>query len=931
MRANPFVSVALAAVAVFAAGARAQGVPPSEAAVKELAKIVAVEEQERDLAKAESLYREALAGKALSEEARTLANARLAALLTRLGRAREAEPFAEAAARGEGAVVTLDDVVNGLVTNGQDTERTKALRAKARELVQRLLATTQGGGGTEVWSQLQWVGDPAVPEIAAALEASSTQASTVRPQIVSGLAGLLWGNESEAAAAHLRRLAASDNAAFREVLYEAAGSAVRGPRAARAAIAMLVAEPLDELAAKLVGPAWLAAGAETAIAAAETKGPAVRAEVLNRAHGAKLRRPVLARLHAMVRAARREADPSLTRATQRFVCSNTSQESPEGVELLIEMLPELQYGPNAAQPTGAGLPAEWRQSGDNSRLTPAAAAHLWPLLVAAARAVPPVSPQANWLAAMLERCAQELDARIVPDAIAIAERIPFAPNQGLIRLFWGKVTPANAAAVLSLWEPLTADHARAELLDVLANAELPIELYEPLSQRGTPWAGDGPEQTGLLLRALVATGHPDAAPRVLDWWRERKDERAVKTASNLLRLGARTRDERVRAGMREVAGHTNSKEQRSRLLLALLSMHDAAALELLALPNQDAVRHPYAAKKPHESAMMLTPLQYLLYRDPDPPHGFTEAEIVAVLQRHFAERIPRLLPEQFSIGAIPDTVLGELARLLGRGGDGGGGNPQGWVGAALRRARDGDASRGALRDWARQQLQSGEVLLQRWVLMELTDDQLQALREPVEALIQGEDHGIAELAARRLLDAAVDLPPEKLARHPHPDVRELLPYAVVTARMPNAADHVVALLADPDPSVRRAAASAAGVVLAKDAVPQLLPLLRDPDEAVRKAAADALTRIRFFHEQQAHWDRVLKGLDASPASAAEKLLLQGKPGAPKEQRLLAIQSLGTLGVPEALPFLIEWSQDADPDVAKRAKDAITQIHLHPRR
>ena len=122
-----------------------------------------------------------------------------------------------------------------------------------------------------------------------------------------------------------------------------------------------------------------------------------------------------------------------------------------------------------------------------------------------------------------------------------------------------------------------------------------------------------------------------------------------------------------------------------------------------------------------------------------------------------------------------------------------------------------------------------------------------------------------------------------------------------------------------------------GSIVSKAAVPDLITMLRDPDEEARKAAADALTKIRFYHEQQAHWDRVLKGMDASPASAAEKLLLQGKAGAPKDQRLLAITSLGSLGVPEALPFLIDWTQDADADVQKAAKEAITQIHLHPRK
>jgi HEAT repeat protein len=142
---------------------------------------------------------------------------------------------------------------------------------------------------------------------------------------------------------------------------------------------------------------------------------------------------------------------------------------------------------------------------------------------------------------------------------------------------------------------------------------------------------------------------------------------------------------------------------------------------------------------------------------------------------------------------------------------------------------------------------------------------------------------------------------------------------------------VLPLLHDASASVRSVAANYLGSVVSKDAVPGLIELLRDTDGGVREQATAALTRIRFYHEQQAHWDRVLKGLDASPASAAEKLLVQAKPGASKQQRLLAIKSLGVLGVPEALPFLIEWSQESDGEIQVAAKEAITQIHLSPRK
>jgi HEAT repeat protein len=133
-------------------------------------------------------------------------------------------------------------------------------------------------------------------------------------------------------------------------------------------------------------------------------------------------------------------------------------------------------------------------------------------------------------------------------------------------------------------------------------------------------------------------------------------------------------------------------------------------------------------------------------------------------------------------------------------------------------------------------------------------------------------------------------------------------------------------LGDRDGRVRLAACKYFAGIVSKDAVPELLARLKDDNEAVRNAAADALQKIRFYQEQQAHWDRILKGVDASAGTVTEKLLVQAKPGQPKEQRVLAIQSLAAVGAPEALPFLIDWLGDQDADVAAAARAAVGTIH-----
>jgi len=146
---------------------------------------------------------------------------------------------------------------------------------------------------------------------------------------------------------------------------------------------------------------------------------------------------------------------------------------------------------------------------------------------------------------------------------------------------------------------------------------------------------------------------------------------------------------------------------------------------------------------------------------------------------------------------------------------------------------------------------------------------------------------------------------------------------------PEVVHEVVAMLkVDGDASLRFAACTALGRFLSADSVPALLPMLRDPDATVVKAATEALDKIRQYQEQKAYWDQFQAGITTGRESATAKLLIQGKPGAPKEQRVLALRSLAALGAPEALPYLIEWTHDADAEVAQAAKDAIGTIHQH---
>lgn len=112
--------------------------------------------------------------------------------------------------------------------------------------------------------------------------------------------------------------------------------------------------------------------------------------------------------------------------------------------------------------------------------------------------------------------------------------------------------------------------------------------------------------------------------------------------------------------------------------------------------------------------------------------------------------------------------------------------------------------------------------------------------------------------------------------------------------------------------------------LDKSHVPLFLERLRDPSEKVREAAQKALREIEFYVEQTERWQRIGRAGALEATSAAEALLEQARKG-DKPTRLLALGSLGALGVAETLPVLIEMTKDQDPEIAAAARAAVLAV------
>jgi hypothetical protein len=670
----------------------------------------------------------------------------------------------------------------------------------------------------------------------------------------------------------------------------------------------------------------------------------------------------LAKVHAVVREWLTSTDPAVGSAAQRFLLTPTSQTSIEGVEMLLRELPKMQsvasvpYPPSQPYPAGTKPPP---------RFTAAEAKRLLPLVDACARTLGPVPesvPAPNkkqWLITMMYQIVLALEGDVVPTVLAWADL-----GYDVIGMLEGKITAANAKEVIARWVPRKRV---GYMLTMLADLDLPKDVFPLLRDkaeqaRASDWNAE--EMRGFSS-PMVKTGNPEAADWILA--EAARDENNTDwIAWPLVMLGHKTQAENVRVALRKAAlGGSSKRDDCCQALLALLSMGDVPALDIVVQKAPLAgysAPHPYATKGesevpadasrrpnadrgpprpntdhrlPRGVVPRTSPLKYLVYKDPDPPHGFTEEQIIEVLRKIAKNYVPQDWQPQFwSHTAIPDRLLGEIARLTASGSTRNidmRSAQSNWISLVLERVRSSAGEKGTLDGWVAEMLQHEQPRVRELVLENLDEQLVTRERALVEKCLDVDYASCALRAAQVLTSHASPIEPERLLQNKHRSVR-IFAIEGIPARLGAAGDKLVLpLTKDADNYVRKAAASCLGALVSKDAVPALIEMLRDADEHVRSSAADALTRIRFFHEQQAHWDRILKGLDASAASAAEKLLLQAKPGAPKEQRLLAITSLGALGVPEALPFLIEWTSDPDAEIAAKAKAAITQIHLNPRK
>ena len=903
-----FVAAALAAD-VFAQN------PTQKDARAELSAAIAVEEQQGDLAAAERLYRELLNSSALSVPARALANQRLGSLLQRLGRADDAKPFLEAAQRASNIAITP--------AMPQDRARDAELGEQAKKLLADRSKEIDG----ETSKSLLWIGRPAAPAILAELEqalSSPNQEASERNQI---LAGMLWRIGGEQAEAFLRSVAARKDAPLwmvvRAFWLESDGmlsvaEAFLAHPDFKLVETMLHSGAAEGLAHRLP--------ADAILTMAERGGDEHRGYALYWCAQRKLTTSESTRLAAIAAAAARSTNPELGKAAARAVPH--LQGSVAGLRFVLDQLPGWRGALKIVEP-----PEDVYVAG-SKKFEPQIAADLWQRAMRSASALTERHDAWTWLDTWIDRLA---DARLpgqFEDLLALQKRRSEAWKT-IARI----VDAEHAVAAIQQVPDLNSEQGRW-LLQGITRLDLPEEAGALLLSNTAHYRSEllaNSDRAYWFCMALASTGHPDAMPLLRD---------AVKSLNFDVRILTfaihRSRSDAALAMAHEV--FADLKKQRvqgaPQLLLALIAVGDEWALAQIDGSEQPQP-HPYLdgpdgrlraqAFGERQTSMQgeknQTPLQYLLTTAPQPPHPFTLAQIEPVLKRVFADEQRHIAKSL--VGSLPDAsddVVRLLARYDGSALNTGGGTYESWKKIAMQRMRE----QGGKNGWA-EWLESAlaDERQRYYVLNELTKDEVLGRLTQIEAFAK--DGSSVKVALDALLRAGHPVDVIELLTSNNGAAKDWAFDRVCKGEATAPAATMLPFLAAKSHHTRMKAVQHFDRTLEAEAVPGMLALLRDPDGKIREAASAALQRIRFAHEQELLWARAQNGIDARPEAALEKLLAQAKPTEPKPKRLLAIASLGALGKPEALPFLIEWTEDQDAEIANAARAAAVQIHLASKR
>jgi len=950
-----------AGIALFAAAGFAGGTPGQDAT--DLARVVLIEEQEHDLARAEKGYRE-LTWSEAPAAVRADAWLRLGALLRRMGREAEARAaFAACVALETDAAAAAR---TALEQDPQDPERQKALRARAKQLIDEWWADgTEVQGGEVIgltntvrnaWPPLRqnlaWIGPVAVPEMLSLIERLRSLEARARFnqglgwETITKVTDLVVELGGDAAVGFLQRAAESDDENFRRAVAQGLHTEMGDPRLFEIAARMTTDPDLEVAVAALgwrhgsVQRQWVWARYPVSVVLQATQHPArsVRSHAYGIISGGWVRlrhdpdpAATVARLVPILEREFASVDPE--RALDAVACLNPGLYSGvEGRRLMVERWRDhrshqVEVGFRVTDGTDvlpdliAALPeradgVEWRSAAEQQHLRP--------------------------LVTSLLRRGEGWDRRAVPLLIelGVKARVPEA-----LRL------------ALDLAEPEDASHFVRVLPETTDLGDEARRIVDWLSVASR--SGSAPPETWPALRACLDQGlapynsfaevagwsaHPDAVQWLVTQV-ESKDG-LTEAAARGLRVALVVRDDPdTRAGVRQIIA--------SRVEDSVA----AAAMELIRVGDPQVLTQLTTGAFSREELTAVQGLFRPMATSPDshsiasllvsPECGFAPADRIRALRAILEQEgscwsaIGKwMAPQSVTSNALwPVPIEREP--------------DPGAAGTLLALAREQNVSGPARRALAWWALEQGDDWFEDFlsgndsfaeVALHLLEQRVhngepsEALQPYAPRLLEmleadfGDRHGdVARTVVSLCLDEEHGLTGEQRQRaidvglgHPAGDVRRQVLFEAHESLTP--AQFAQCILDEECRSLVHSLIPVDAGEGTPKIVAALLAAIAETQNQEREQLMAALDRIRAYQEQKAHWDRVFQGVDASSNAAAEKLLMQAKPDQKKDVRLLAIRSLGALGVPETLPFLIEWSQGDDAEIAKASLAAIDRIH-----
>ena len=960
---------------LFGACLLAQGADTSPA----LQKAIVVEEGEHDLRGAAALYAEIASDQGLDESVRGQAWLRLGRARQRLGDDASAREALENAVRLGGDVAERARAL--LQDPDQGGDRARQLRERAQALVQSLISRGRqirdSPLETKQGRDLLWIGAPAAPEIVRGLR--ELQAAN-RSNVYRRLTPLLWIIGGPDAEKFLAEVRAESDAEFRHAMLNGIHEAESMAMVAQAQAFLSDPDPSGAVViAAIKGGQGGSARVlitrydlDAVFPVLESSVPTVRVAAYERlaSYWPMLRHEpdelaTASRLAPHLKRDVAAVDPQVSRAATRLLGRIGVLVRPLR-QLFLEILPGL--APDATLAVGQSEAAGFEGPADDADRVLAMLPKLGPL------DGDRQTKRARAAQLMVAVHASHWRREALP-VVLEAARLGYFTRGGFSGWIARQALPEDALAVT---RALGGTAAFADVVKWLADLErVPAECFADLRRFLTEQSPDG----NHVYRANVAlgkTGHEDAPAFLLGQLASRSASRYFVTCPGLLFFSDVAPGDAARDALRQALTFSTDKNDdsgvrtsRNQIFARLVRMGDVDAIDALGkanelgmqaspafdLPSNDGV--PGLSHRSGAGVSWLVEHMPALDGGVAPWHGYDEATSARILERLLEPVAPGHYPYLWIIidqalqanwnphgvrrsrnipggfyspppavvdvlcrawmkraavdDAVTDRDLKSLLTLLEIG--------------RRRVVKDANVSKKIARLHAAcHGAKSSSV---RLLALDLLPDSMSESQS--RALVGSLSDGSPSVAARaRELVRAAGIPISAdvligALQSPSATTRQQVLAELAPVVQGDATALVVPLLRDTDALVRAAACRFLGTQMRPTSVSDLLVALKDPEHDVRKEAADALTAIRFYHDEKAHWDRVFAGASGvTKNGAAEALLKQAAADQSLETRILAIRSLGLLGVAETLPFLIGWSEDVA--VGSEAREAIARIH-----